>query len=231
MTATIIDQIPFTPDLEHIIRVFKVKPESATGKELKRLLDQARSIAKPKAMYKVVTVEVGEKDKVYLDGVPFRSQVLCVNLEGVRRAFPYIATCGLELHHWRLSFLDPFTSYLADTITAFGLESALETFTTYLADQYDLGKTAIMNPGSLEDWPLQAQIPLFKLLGNPQTAIGVSLTEAMLMIPRQSVSGVIFETDKDFVNCQLCPRDNCPNRRAKYDGGLRTHYQPHQQNH
>jgi hypothetical protein len=44
------------------------------------------------------------------------------------------------------------------------------------------------------------------------------------MIPRQSVSGLLFETEKDFVNCLLCPRDTCPNRRAPYDPALRDQY-------
>jgi hypothetical protein len=37
------------------------------------------------------------------------------------------------------------------------------------------------------------------------------------MVPTKSVSGIIFPTEADFQSCQLCERENCPNRRAPYD--------------
>lgn len=224
MTATILDPLPFTPDFQQLIASLKIKPGSPTAAELQRLLDQAITLGRPKALYKVTTVEPGGNSTVLLDGIPFHSRIMCLNLDGIHRAFPYIATCGLELHQWKESFADPFTGYLVDTITALALQSAIETLFTHLERQYGLGKTATMNPGSLEDWPLQAQTPLFDLLDDPNAAIGVSLTNSLLMIPRQSVSGLLFETEKDFVNCQLCPRDACPNRRAPYDQALRDQY-------
>jgi len=46
-----------------------------------------------------------------------------------------------------------------------------------------------MNPGSLEDWPLTEQRVLFALLGDPQAAIGVRLTDSLLMCrPRRSLA-------------------------------------------
>jgi hypothetical protein len=77
-----------------------------------------------------------------------------------------------------------------------------------------------MNPGSLDDWPLSEQITLFQLLGNPLEAIGVDLTESMLMIPNQSVSGIRFETEENFTSCQLCPREICAYREAPFDRKL-----------
>jgi hypothetical protein len=50
--------------------------------------------------------------------------------------------------------------------------------------------------------------------------IGVRLLDSMLMLPSQTVSGLLFETESDYVNCQLCPREHCPNRRAPFDVGL-----------
>jgi hypothetical protein len=82
-----------------------------------------------------------------------------------------------------------------------------------------------MNPGSLADWPLTEQIPLFRLIGDVRQATGVYLTESLLMMPRKSVSGFDFPTESSFASCQLCPREKCPNRRAAYDPILITHYQ------
>ena len=61
---------------------------------------------------------------------------------------------------------------------------------------------------------------LFDLLGEAPAAIGVKLLDSMLMTPTKSVSGIRFPTEETFESCQLCPMENCPNRRAPYDESL-----------
>ena len=77
-----------------------------------------------------------------------------------------------------------------------------------------------MSPGSLADWPLQEQRQLFTILGNTWDTVGVRLTDSLLMVPIKSVSGIRFPTESSFESCQLCPRAQCPGRRAPYDAGL-----------
>ena len=96
--------------------------------------------------------------------------------------------------------------------TAFFLAEVEKTF--------HVGASSIKNPGSHPDWPLREQGPLFRLLGDVAGAIGVTLSESFVMLPTKSVSGILFPTDSDFASCQLCPREECPNRRAPYDPGL-----------
>jgi len=224
MKPIIIDRIHFEADYKQAAQELKIKPGNSHGKELKRLVDEASKIGWPKAMYTIAPIERVSEDVVSLNGQQFQSRVLCANLDGIHRTFPYIATCGTELHNWKQAMTDPFTGFLADTITSLALREAIAVLFSQLTNRYGLKKTATMNPGSLEDWPLQAQTPLFSLLGDPKKAIGVELTESLLMLPRQSVSGLLFETETDFVNCQLCPRDDCPNRRAAYDDVKKSQY-------
>jgi len=217
MKAIIIDDIPFKPNIESIKATFKIKPGSKHEEEFQQILKEMQEIARPKALYKIAAVSTLGDSRVSLDHMPFESQILCINLEGVHRAFPYIATSGIELHDWKNTINDPFIGYLADHIISFALKDALGALYAHLTQRYGLGSTSTMNPGSLPEWPIQAQTPLFSLLGDPQRDIGVRLTESLLMVPRQSVSGLLFETEKNFVNCQLCTRENCPNRRKPYD--------------
>ena len=101
------------------------------------------------------------------------------------------------------------------------LHVALQALRDYLLAQYQIEKLPTMNPGSLEDWPLQEQGPLFDLLGNTNRAIGVQLPDSCTpMAPAKSVSGILFEAEKEYFNCQLGPRAECPNRRAPYDADL-----------
>ena len=81
-----------------------------------------------------------------------------------------------------------------------------------------------MSPGSLADWPIEEQRPLFNILGDVDAAIGVKLSESLLMIPNKSLSGMYFPTEVRFFNCQLCPREQCPGRKAKYSEKMAKEY-------
>ena len=77
-----------------------------------------------------------------------------------------------------------------------------------------------MSPGEVSDWPTEEQARLFALLGDTRQLIGVELTDSLLMVPTKSVSGILFSTDSGFVSCQLCPQEQCHERRAPYDNSL-----------
>lgn len=220
MTAVILDDIQFEPEFESIARRLRVREESSNAEQLRQLLEKAQAIARPKALYRVTYVESRTEDAIRLDGETFKSRVLRVNLEDVHRVFPYVATCGMELYNWKTSISDMLERYYADTINEVALSAAREALRTHLTERYHLGRTATMNPGSLEDWPIYGQRPLFALLGDPEATIGVHLTDSMLMIPAKSVSGIRFPTEKRFESCQLCARQGCPSRKAPYEEDL-----------
>lgn len=220
MTAIVLDDIRFEPELETLAGRLRVSEGSSSANQLEKLLAEAQTLARPKALYRVAYVESRAEDGVCLDGHWFKSRVLRVNLEDVHRVFPFIATCGRELHEWKQSMDDMLERFYAETINEAALGAAREAVRRHLVSEYRLGRTARMNPGSLQDWPIYGQRPLFALLGDPEAAIGVHLTGSMLMIPQKSVSGIRFPTERRFESCQLCPRDVCPNRRAPYKEGL-----------
>lgn len=220
MTAVIIDDIPFEPEFQPLAKRLRLGEDDARSGQLRRLLDEARAIARPKAVFRVAYVESRTEDTITLDGQTFKSRILRVNLAEVHRVFAYVATCGQELYEWKSSMDDLLESFYADTINEAALGAARRALREHLIKRYRLGRTATMNPGSLEDWPIYQQRPLFALLGDPEEAIGVRLSPSMLMIPPKSVSGIRFPTEKRFASCQLCPRGGCPSRRAPYDEEL-----------
>ena len=219
MDHHILDQIPFKLDFDAASKALRLRSDSQKA-ELQALLAQAEKIADPKALYKLVLIDSKDDNGVTLDGTYFESRVLRVNLDKAQRAFLYVATCGRELYDWKMSMEDPLIQYYADTVNYLALMSARETLLSYLKERFQVENSATMNPGSLDHWPIQAQTPLFSLLGDTQTAIGVELTDSLLMVPNQSVSGILFETEEHFASCQLCPMNNCPGRRAEYDENL-----------
>jgi hypothetical protein len=217
---TILSEIPFVLDFDALLRRLRLQPDSADSKQLRRMADHAQEIARPKAVYRLAYVDSKEPEAVVVDKVRLASRVLRVNLEQAHRVVVYVATCGHELHEWSESIPDVFERYWTDEIKAMALSCALAASDAHQGKHLDLGRTARMNPGSLADWPLSQQGPLFEILGDVRSAVGVDLTDSFLMVPNKSVSGLRFPTETSFENCQLCPREACPGRRAPYDPKL-----------
>lgn len=220
MKPEILNDIPFEIDLADLLQRLHVDESNDDAEVVRRLAAAARSAGRPKAMYKIAYVEDRGENSIVLDRVTFTSRVLRVNLDQVHRVFAYVATCGMELETWSRSIEDVFQRYWADAIKATALGSALRALDRHVAENHRPGQTSTMNPGSLEDWPLPQQRPLFELLGGPREAVGVELTDSFLMVPNKSVSGIRFATEVRFESCQLCPRPKCSGRRAAYEKDL-----------
>jgi hypothetical protein len=218
--AVILDDIPFQLDLDPLVKRLRIREGSSRVKELGRIASEAETIARPKALFKISYIESKGDDHVVVEGVRLTSRVLRVNLEQAHRVFAFVATCGTEVADWARSMDDMLWSFWADSISEVALRVAIQTLNQHLAEQYRPGRTSVMNPGSLADWPLQAQRSLFAILGDPEEAIGVRLSDGLLMIPTKSISGIRFPTEESFESCQLCSREGCPGRRALYDEGL-----------
>ncbi|MCP4639405.1 MAG: vitamin B12 dependent methionine synthase [bacterium] len=217
---TVLDPVPFRVDLPALLRTLHMADDAPFVDDLVRVAREAESVARPKGVYRLVGLDDRADDSVTIDGICFTSRVLAVNLDGLNRAFPYVATCGEELEAWSLAAPDPLQQFWMDAIKEQALGCAIAALGDHLDDRFQTGKRSSMNPGSLADWPLSEQHNLFRLFGDVSKLIGVRLTESCLMAPVKSVSGIWFQTEKGFQNCQLCPRSECPNRRAPHDPGL-----------
>jgi len=217
MESVVLTGIRFELDLPSLMATLRIEAGSSLAEALVHRSNEALTIARPKAMYGLAFIESRGDDHVIIEAIKFSSRVLRVNLDPVNRVFPFVATCGTELDEWASSIDDFLHRYWADRITELALRTALQALQDRIQTQFGLRGISSMNPCSLEDWPLREQRPLFALLGTPDAAVGVRLTESMVMTPLKSVSGVWFATEVDFASCQLCPRAGCPSRRAAYE--------------
>lgn len=216
----LLQNIPVEVDVPAILKSVRIKPDSPDGQALAALMETMRPAIKPKVLYRVAYIHAKHAEAVELEGVRLTSKVLRVNLEQAERVFPFVATCGTEVETLSQQETDMLRQYVLDMLKERVLRQAITHLLDHLRATYFPGKLAMMNPGSLADWPLREQVPLFALLGDVKQAIGVELTESFLMSPVKSVSGLIFPTEVTFENCQLCPREGCPGRRATYNALL-----------
>lgn len=183
---------------------------------LSGMIEEAAAAASPAAVFRECAPCGKTEDSVEFGGEVFAGRALAANLAGASRVFPYVATCGNELERWSRQFSDPLLSYFAAHIMEAALGSALKSLYSRIKTTCGVRRYATMAPGSLENWPLEQQSRLFRVLGGGRPA-GVELTERFLMLPSKSASGILFPAVEPFESCMLCARENCPSRRAPYD--------------
>ena len=99
------------------------------------------------------------------------------------------------------------------------LEQAAGWLAGRIGERFGLGPLSNMSPGSLEDWPITEQTKLFSIFGDTERLVGVRLSDSLLMVPRKSISGILFPSEEGFVACQLCDRERCPGRKVPYGVG------------
>ena len=221
----ILDDIPVELKVEDVLQTMRArKITPGLTKLVEEMAVRAREVARPKAIYTTAYVETVSERTVSLDGQHFNSGVLRQLLENIGRVFPFVATCGTEMDELEVSPSDLMASYCLDSIKMLAVQAARRRAQRHIMQTYSVGKLSRMAPGSLEDWPLEEQRPLFDLIGDVERSIGVRLTDKLLMIPVKSVSGIFFPTEVRFESCQLCRREVCQGRRSPYDPTLAARY-------
>jgi len=219
----IIDKINVSISLDELRKRLHMEKDCDIS-EIQPLIDVAVQLIEPRALYDVRYIEEKFEDGVIVTGRRLKSRVLRKNLDQVERVFPFVITLGPKLGKKQAASTDLLENFYLDTIGNVALSSARKQLERHLKSQFALEKISSMAPGSLVDWPIEEQAPLFKLLGDVENSIGVKLTDSLLMLPAKSISGIYFPTEVSFFSCQLCPRQRCESRKAKYDPGLAEQY-------
>ena len=219
----ILNHIPVRLPLGEIRRQLHLDKDKR-WEEVQTLIEAAQALITPKAAYEVSYIDQKLEHAVDIDGVRFSSRVLRKNLEEVERVFPYVITIGNKLKEKASESNDLIKEYYFDVIGNIALSATRKFLEKQLQSRYGLDGMSSMSPGSLSDWPIEEQKPLFSLFGEEETPVGVKLTKSLLMLPAKSISGICFPTEVSFFSCQLCPRDKCPGRKAGYDNKLAKEY-------
>jgi hypothetical protein len=218
----VLDNIKIELSLEEVGRALHVRP----GNEdlVAALLAEAGPLLRPRAFFRDAFIGRREEDALEIGGVRFRSRVLVHNLAGAEMVFPFVLTVGAELEMAATAQDDLLRQYYLESIADLALSAAAEGLKEHLRKVFGVSALGLMDPGSLEEWPISEQIPLFRLLGDTESRVGVRLTDSLLMIPRKSISGILFPSEDSFMSCRLCSRKPCHGRRAAYEPELRRSY-------
>lgn len=224
MEPIVLNSISLSLAPSALAAIFKIEERSSYYDEINLLLEEALTIASPKIIYKPVFVWERGENYILVDSIKLNSRVLAVNLENIHRVFPFVVTCGAELEEWADTLDDGVQKYWAEGIMGLALLEAIKTLDEHIKNHFKIKKISHLSPGSIDDWKLEEQRPLFELLGDVEKLIGVKLTESNFMIPAKTVSGIRFPAKFDFESCMLCKRKECGGRRAPFNKEIWNRY-------
>jgi hypothetical protein len=208
--------IEFKVNYEELYKRLKIRKRERFADKINSLVEESRDIVKPKGIYKVAYIDEKGEDFIIVDGVKLSSKILRKNVDKVNKVFVFLVTCGEEVADWASNKTDLLDDFIADAIQEYACRLASNVLITEIDNKYKLENPSTMNPGSLGDWPIEQQKPLFEILEGKNKDISTTLTDSFLMQPTKSVSGIRFSSDVAFCNCEMCPRENCPTRMADY---------------
>jgi hypothetical protein len=221
----ILANIPFVLEADTILgRLHSHSPGQRFAENIRALIEIVAPIARPKAIYKVSCVAKKEADSVEIDGVPFISRLIRINLDQVDTVFPYVATCGREVEAVEIPSRDILKRHCLEAIKMSLVISASMYLQEHLNRLYSVGELSNMSPGEIESWPITQQKELFSVIGDVEGRIGVKLTEGGAMLPIKSRSGFHYTTAVKFVSCLICTQKRCAGRQVAYDQELAGKY-------
>jgi len=216
-----LDNIPITTNFAQALQKLRIE-ESEDIEFASQLFETAKKIAKPKVLYREVYVEEISGRNIRINGYDFESTVLVMQLKNTHRVFSYICTCGKEIDDWSHTEKDYVAYIWLDMIKEMFLDEASIFLRNHLITTYQFEKLSSVSPGSGSEgnWPISQQTQLFSMTGDVKEEIGVNLTDSFLMIPTKSVSGLLFPSEIEFMNCKLCEREICQRRNVEFDKEL-----------
>lgn len=216
MEHTIYTQIPLTFTVRNILEKLHIPLDMEN--EFTELANKAKQIAQPKIAVRMCTLKrTSNAQGIEIEDISFPGEILKNNLQDLNRVFIYLVTEGKELEEWAKQF-----DFLELFFVCELRQSVINTCQTFLSEkikeQYQIKNIASINPCSLEIWNEEKQKEFYSLLQEAAKQINVTIQPNLLLSPQYSMSGIMFQSDKDQHNCSFCPNIKCPNRKSAYLG-------------
>jgi len=218
MKSIIINNAEIELDLNKIRRKIKINKDDPIDKDLIKLFNDIKKIAKPKGIYIPIVIDDIGENYIKTKNILLNSRILRENLKNSKKFFPYIATIGIELEEWYQNIEVVSEQYISNIILQEICYIMKKMIIKNIKNNYNINSASSMSPGTLKDWKLSERDKLLQLFKGDEKRIGVKTLNDNLISPIISVYGIVFEDMNDYNNCRLCPKENCPNRSADFEG-------------
>ncbi len=177
MTIDVIDIMPY-------LRMGRQTPEGALSERIAALRDDAMAAVRPARTWMRMAAP-----RRWLD----ESRALSIRIAGCADVYLACGTIGaaFDAYHRRVSVTSGADALIVQAIGAAAIEKVMDSIEDDIRGELAPGESLVsrFSPG-YGDFPLAEQSELLGLL-DASRKVGVSLTDALLMVPSKSVSAVI----------------------------------------
>ena len=168
----ILEHIPVNLGFPEIKKILHIEETGYWLNQVQSLVNITEPLISAKPTYKVCYIEAKLEHGIIIDGISLTSKVLRKNLDHVERVFPYAITIGGNLEERIKSEKEPLRQYFLDTIGNVALATARKYLENHLKSRYALDGMSFMSPGSLQNWAMEEQRPLFSKRNRTGEAVG-----------------------------------------------------------
>jgi len=210
--------------LEPSRKKLRLSESQAEEVDFPSIVEEVQNLAKPRAVWERYDVDEIAEGFVAIAGSNFRSSVLASMLLESDSVFPFVMTIGDSVEKKASRTEDSLKQYCYEYLGDFVLLQTSDHLRHHLEILSGGSNFSWYSPGSVDDFKLEEQRNLFRILGDVRERIGVELRENLIMHPRKSISGLYFESEEQFYTCQICQREKCIGRRAPYDSSMAENY-------
>lgn len=206
----------------------KITPTPEIDARIQRCIGQMQTAATPRAMARRFPVRCEAPDRVELAGLVIHSRDLYRNLAGCDDAYLFAATIGIGIDHLikRGEVASMTNSIIYQAAGAEMIESYADSEVQKLRNQEAARGYRLRprySPG-YGDLPLTLQTDFARIL-DMQKWCGISLTDALLMVPSKSITAFIgctreatSQKDSNYLAREINPLKLAPNSNAGTEG-------------
>ncbi len=133
----LVETVPLEFDLESLGCRLRIRPgQTKFMDRLSRLAEEAARVARPKAVARLCGLTILDEEKVQVGEVTFSSPLLRQKMDGLGRAFPYLASEGTELADWSLSLSSSLEQVFASALREVAVQQAENLLERTLLERY-----------------------------------------------------------------------------------------------
>ena len=171
-------------------------------------------------IYRIFEISIDKPNRIHLDNLLVESKKLCKNLEGCTKAVLLASTLGPEVDRMikRYAITNVAKAVVMQACAAAKLEEYCDEIVLQIKEvlQEEMYLRPRFSPG-YGDLSLKYQKDVLELLEAPKK-IGLTLTEASMLVPTKSVTAIIgisnIDTKCHKEGCEICNKLDCAFRRS-----------------
>ncbi len=171
----------------------RIRMERGTrrAKPIERILDSAKEIPKPKALYCVSEAKIVNDSQFTLDGILFTSKIGVEKIADSKFVIPNIVTAGVEIEDYCFTRESVLEQYIVMEICNFACQFAKDAMIRDIKKNYGIALKECIFPGE-EGFLLESGKKIFDVFGDVESKIGVSISEMGLPTPSRSAYSICF---------------------------------------